>query len=140
MGVDAVPAMLEIARRRLPCAVELQRAWAERLPFAAASFNVVVSNSVFHLLSDPMTALREWTRVLREGGSLVITDWCGDHLTIRILDWYLRRAKPAQVRVYRAQELSLLLHQAGYRVESLDRYRISRWWGLMTATATKTGR
>src|SRR3954453_9234478 len=47
-GVDPVPEMLAAARRRLPPEVELREGWAERLPFAAGQFDVVVSCNMFH--------------------------------------------------------------------------------------------
>jgi ubiquinone/menaquinone biosynthesis C-methylase UbiE len=41
-GVDPVPEMLAISRRRLPPEVELREGWAERLPFETDRFDVVV--------------------------------------------------------------------------------------------------
>lgn len=134
-GVDPVPEMLEIARRRLPPEVDLRVGWAERLPFEREQFDVVVSCNAFHYFQEPVAALREMRRVLAPGGRLVITDWCDDYLACRICDLYLRLFNRAHTRVYRRQECWNLLVEAGYRNVDVERYKINWLWGLMTATA-----
>ncbi|MBI1907413.1 MAG: methyltransferase domain-containing protein, partial [Rhodocyclales bacterium] len=83
-GVDPMPEMLAIARSRLPPGVALREGWADRLPCADASFDVVVSCNMFHYIRKPIAALHEMGRVLRPGGELVITDWCDDYLACRV--------------------------------------------------------
>jgi len=133
VGVDPVPAMLAIARRRLGATVELHEGWAESLPFAAGQFNVVVSCNAFHYIRDPLAAVREMVRVLRPGGQIVITDWCDDYLACRLCDLYLRMFSAAHVEVYRERECVQLLRDAGLADVEIDRYRINWIWGLMTA-------
>jgi SAM-dependent methyltransferase len=48
-------------------------AYAERLPFAGASFDTVLSTEVWEHVEDPGKAARESFRVLRPGGYLVVT-------------------------------------------------------------------
>ncbi|MGC4944385.1 class I SAM-dependent methyltransferase [Kribbella sp. DT2] len=66
---DASDAMCE-ELRRVPGAV-VRRADAERLPFADASFDLVIANHMLYHLDDPSVALAEFARVLRPGGRLV---------------------------------------------------------------------
>jgi SAM-dependent methyltransferase len=132
-----VPAMLAVARRGLPAAVRLAAGWAERLPFASGQFDAVVSCNVFHYIRQPMKALLEMNRVLRQGGQLVITDWCDDYLACRVCDLYLRRFSRAHFKIYRQQECMRLLREAGLRDIEIERYRISWLWGLMTARVRK---
>jgi len=47
---------------------------AEYLPFADASFDVVISECAFSLLPDKDTGAKQIVRVLKPGGRLVITD------------------------------------------------------------------
>lgn len=137
VGVDPVPEMLAIARNRLSPSIELRDGWAERLPFPANQFDVVVSCNVFHFIREPVRALREMRRVLRPGGRLVITDWCNDYPTCRACDLYLRLFNRAHFKTYRAQECAQLLREAGYAVADIDCYKINWLWGLMTAKATR---
>jgi len=80
-GIDASESMIAIARRRQPTAgsapLRLQRGEARALPFADASFEVVVSTQVFEYIEDIAAALAEARRVLRLGGRLLLmdTDW-----------------------------------------------------------------
>ncbi len=136
-GVDPVPEMLAVARRRLPPEILLREGWAERLPFADDQFEVVLSCNVFHYVRQPAAALHEMSRVLSPGGRLIITDWCDDYLACRACDLCLRLFSPAHFKVYRERECLSLLRESGHRDVGIDRYKISWLWGLMTARATK---
>jgi SAM-dependent methyltransferase/catechol 2,3-dioxygenase-like lactoylglutathione lyase family enzyme len=71
-GVDPAPGMVQIARTRTPAAAErLTVARAEELPFADASFDVVVAIGVLEY-TDLNRSLGELARVLRPGGRAVI--------------------------------------------------------------------
>jgi ubiquinone/menaquinone biosynthesis C-methylase UbiE len=139
VGVDAVVAMLNVARPRLPATVELRQAWADELPYDDYSFDVVLSCSVLHYFPDPLAVLREMRRVLRANGQFVITDWCGDYLVSWIRTLYIRKLSPAYVKTYSRRELVRMLEQAGLEEIEIERYKINPWWGLMTATGTKPG-
>ncbi len=139
-GVDLSEEMLEVARRRLGAAIELRLAPAEVLPFADATLDVVVSTNVFHYIRHPRSALCEMHRVLKRGGRVLITDWCDDYLACRVCDVFLRAFHRAHVRTYGSEECRQLLTRAGFASPDVGRYRISRLWGLMTATARKDAR
>ena len=77
VGIDLSPAMLAIARRRadeLKIAVELQEGDAERLPFAGASFDTVVSTLALRRIPNDQHAIAEAARVLRPGGRLLLLE------------------------------------------------------------------
>ncbi|MEA5446084.1 methyltransferase domain-containing protein [Gammaproteobacteria bacterium AB-CW1] len=134
-GTDLSTGMLDVAHRRLDDEVSLARAPAEQLPFANATFDVLVSTSAFHYIPDPARALAEMRRVLRPGARLLITDWCRDYLSMRALDRWLRWRDPAHFRTWTARELKAMLNTAGFETIAIERYRISPFWGLMSATA-----
>ncbi len=73
-GVDASDAMVELARRRLPeRADSLVRAQVERLPFADGSFDAVIALGVLEYSAEVGAALVELARVLRGGGTAVVS-------------------------------------------------------------------
>ncbi len=138
VGTDLSGPMLAVAQARLGNRTPLVQADVSALPFATHSLDVAVSNSSLHYWPDPDRAIAEITRVLRPGGRLVITDWCGDYLTCRLLGLGLRLTGRAHERAYRSAELARLLENAEYHELSVERYRLDWFWGLMTATATRS--
>ena len=136
-GLDPVPEMLDVAREKLSGRDDLRVGYADRLPWNAGTFDVVVSCNMFHYISEPLKALREMARVLRPTGALVLTDWCDDYFACRICNLYLRLTNRAFYKTYRQAECLELLKVAGYEVQSFERYKISWLWGLMTAVARR---
>ena len=72
-GVDASAAMVAVARQRLPGrAAAIVHAKVEELPFPSSSFDAGVATGVLEY-ADVDAALRELHRVLRPGGTAVIS-------------------------------------------------------------------
>jgi ubiquinone/menaquinone biosynthesis C-methylase UbiE len=106
-GSDIALRWLVVARRRLDdlgLSAPLVAASAERLPYADASFDAVVADSVLEHLDDPKAAVDEWARVLRPGGALLA--WSPNryaltvdpHVRLWALGWLPRSWMPAYVR------------------------------------------
>ncbi len=136
-GVDLSPAMIHLARQRLPSRVTLVTGDAEQLPFGNHSFDAVVSSNSFHFFPSPEASLGEIRRVLRPRGRLVVTDWCDDFAACRVCDRILRLFNRDHLRIYGSDACRGLLESTGYRPLQIDRYRISWLWGLMTAVAER---
>lgn len=100
-----------------------------RLPFDDASFDLVYANFVVEHLDSPETAFREWRRVLRPDGSLVLLT--SNQANPALL---LARALPRRARV--------LLKRAGAGVAERDviptRYRANTP-GRLGAVADRAG-
>ncbi|MEO6811774.1 MAG: class I SAM-dependent methyltransferase [Isosphaeraceae bacterium] len=74
-GTDIASRWLVVARRRLADVgmdVRLTVANAERLPWPDGAFDALVADSVLEHLDDPAAALREWARVVRPKGRLLV--------------------------------------------------------------------
>ncbi|MBR1121037.1 methyltransferase domain-containing protein [Bradyrhizobium lablabi] len=81
VSTDYVGALLERGRERataerLP--VTFQEADAERLPFGAASFDVVLSTFGVMFTPDQQQAANELARVCRPGGKIGLANWTPD--------------------------------------------------------------
>ncbi len=78
IGIDASRAMLALARARLARAAlthcTVRQADMYRLPFAEASFDVVVLQMVLHYAESPQRVINEAARVLRPGGRLLLVE------------------------------------------------------------------
>jgi 2-polyprenyl-3-methyl-5-hydroxy-6-metoxy-1,4-benzoquinol methylase len=75
VGVDACQGLIDAAGDVPPGesgSVSFTRASVDALPLEDDAFDLVVCNHLFSHLSDPSPAIREFGRVLRAGGRLVI--------------------------------------------------------------------
>lgn len=81
-GLDASPALLELAQARVPEA-ELRVGDLQFLPFADDAFDVVAGFNSFFFATDLVAALREAGRVAVQGGTVVIQVW-GRHGTCEL--------------------------------------------------------
>jgi 2-polyprenyl-3-methyl-5-hydroxy-6-metoxy-1,4-benzoquinol methylase len=72
-GVDLSPTMLHRARSRLGARVSLIRASAEELPFADATFDVVICTEVLEHTQNPRNVIKEIMRVAARGARVVVS-------------------------------------------------------------------
>jgi SAM-dependent methyltransferase len=72
-GVDVAESVLESVRGEMPPQVKLEVADLSKLPYADASFDLVVCFEVIEHLEDPFPALDELARVLAPDGVLLIS-------------------------------------------------------------------
>lgn len=139
IGVDASPEMLARAREKLP--PETGARWeigqAEALPEGSPLVEVVTCTNAFHLVQRPDEALREFHRVLAEGGRVIIVDWCRDYLAMRVMARLLpfRDAQPRSVRGVNA--MTDLLQRHEFVIERAERFRATWFWGMMLIVARK---
>ena len=103
------------------------------LPFATASFNMVVAASVLEYVGSPAAVLRECARVLRPGGVLLCTVPDPRH-PVRWLEWLVgAAAQVAPVRTV-AEEWPRLDRYLAYLRISRQR-RSAAWWRAAAARA-----
>jgi SAM-dependent methyltransferase len=85
-GIDPTRALLDQARLRDPSG-DYREGRAEDLPFAAASFDLVVSYLTLIDIPDFRAAIGEMARVLKPGGSLLIANLTGFTSACAVQGW-----------------------------------------------------
>ena len=71
-GIDFMPLACELTRKRCGGDLDIREASVTALPFGEASFDAVVSADVICQVVDAEVAVKEFFRVLRPGGVVVI--------------------------------------------------------------------
>lgn len=74
IAIDHAPAMLAEGKRRVARGAEFRRGELDALPLEDGEVDAAFANLVWHHVADADRAAREAFRVLRPGGTLVITD------------------------------------------------------------------
>jgi ubiquinone/menaquinone biosynthesis C-methylase UbiE len=113
------------------------------MPFGEESFEVVIDGNCFHCLfgSDRSQCLQEVRRVLKRGGTFVLSSMCGDLKLDRFMPRYSEsgRCLMRDGRPYRTlkppREIEGELAVAGFRVLHRE-VSINPWWDHLTVVAT----
>lgn len=117
-AVDLSPKMLAQARERaarLGVAVDLREADVQSLPFAAGSFDAVITTCVFCSVPDPVVGLGEVRRVLVPGGQLLMMEHVLSHKPV--LRQIMQALNPVVVRIMGAninRDTVTNIQQAGF--------------------------
>jgi ubiquinone/menaquinone biosynthesis C-methylase UbiE len=134
VGVDPASEMIRQAEASLPVGVRARfvQAAAETLPFGDASFDLVVTSMSFHHWADQRAGLREMSRVLAQGGVMVLADALA-------VGWLLRaalRIGGKRGRFHTLDELDGMLAQQGLR--TIERTALPRMGGSVHVLVSRT--
>ncbi|HKJ07932.1 MAG TPA: class I SAM-dependent methyltransferase [Gammaproteobacteria bacterium] len=125
VAVDPAPNMLAqvrrlAAQRRVP--VETVEAFAESVPLASASFDLVVCRLAAHHFSDVSEAMAEMARLAKPGGYVAVIDMEGDEdPAVDALNHEIEMLHdPTHVRSYTANQWRGLFAAQGLPVEACE--------------------
>lgn len=141
VAFDLTPQMVKKAAQRCSEAglnnVTFREGNATELPFANAAFDAVVTRLSVHHFDRPKRVIEEIFRVLRPGGTFVVADVISSEVpaeaelqnAIEIL------RDPSHVRMLPGSELTFLVKEAGFAIESLLTWDTPRefeeWMGIV---------
>jgi ubiquinone/menaquinone biosynthesis C-methylase UbiE len=118
--------------------VSFERADAEDLPFADASFDIVTARIAPHHFPHPQRFIAEVARVLRAGGRFLLDDNMApeDAELDQFMNNFERWRDPSHVRAHTLSEWRAWIEQAGMQVEHVEplsrkRYDFADWTARM---------
>jgi len=121
-GVDISRGMIERARENalaMGLEVDFRHADGERLSFDDQSFDLLVNRHLLWTLPHPLEAVREWSRVLKDGGRILAIDgdWFDPSLSARIRRGISRAAARITSKNWPSIQSKFLDHYQGIREE-----------------------
>jgi len=153
-GIEPSKEMLEQAHKKFekeeestPTTIILKQSPAEQLPIDDESQDMVVSTNAFHFFRDKSKSLQEMKRVLKQNGTIIITDWCNDYWIVKLYhilermrwNWRFKDAYPGPVSSF---ELIDHFKSVGFCDIEHSMYRVRVisifFWGMQTIKATKS--
>jgi ubiquinone/menaquinone biosynthesis C-methylase UbiE len=128
VALDLTEAMLaqgrKLAKQRELANIRFQRGDVEKLAFDDASFNLITSRYSAHHYPHPFTALREFARVLKPGGGLLLVDVVSPDEPAQ--DTFLNAIEllrdPSHVRDHTVEQWLRMLAAAGFAGEVLGHW------------------
>jgi ubiquinone/menaquinone biosynthesis C-methylase UbiE len=145
VAFDLTPRMLTKAKQRCAEAgldnVTFREGNATELPFPDAAFDAVVTRLSVHHFDWPARVMSEIFRVLRRGGHFVVADVIASEVpaeselqnAIEIL------RDPSHVRMLPGSELTSLVKDAGFAIESVTSWdkprEFEEWMGIVNAAS-----
>jgi ubiquinone/menaquinone biosynthesis C-methylase UbiE len=133
-GLDPDPKALQRAQNKIARAavsVQLDRGFADQLPYQRASFDRVFSSFMFHHLDEheKEKALNEVSRVLKPEGSFHLLDFTADHGSHGFLSRLFH--SHAQMKDNTDERLIQMMGQAGFKNAEKVKGE-SKYFGLTT--------
>ena len=122
LGFDASPDMLAVAAGKPGVRGRLAVGDAMVLPIATASADLVLCTLMLAYARNPLTAWRELTRILKPGGSLILTDF---HPDAAAYGW--RRTFRSHGQIYEIENHPYSLNQLAAEGLMLREYRHAKF-------------
>jgi ubiquinone/menaquinone biosynthesis C-methylase UbiE len=143
-GLDAVPAMLEQARKLQAekglVNVEWRQGQSTELPFADESFDRVVTRFSFHHYLDPAAALAEMKRVAKPGGTVLVADVTPRREAQQQFNLWEILRDPSHTRALTVEELRALGAAAGLTLRREESFSLPMdLEGLLARSFPKPG-
>lgn len=134
VGIDISPRMIEMARAKNIPGTKFLVGPANRLPFAEASFDVVVCSQSFHHYPYQREAMNEVWRALKPGGLYILADtglgglggWFDNHILFKLL-------RSGDCKIRNRFGIEKMMRKNGFEV--LESYNLT--WMIYTVVARK---
>ncbi len=124
VGLDLTPDMIAVAKAKGLDGCEFVVGDAEDLPFAANSFDAVLTSNSFHHYPNPERFFAGVHRVLRPGGRLILRDYTANDFAVWLMNTFelplARLVGHGDVRILKKSEFTHMAQAAGFEVLAME--------------------
>lgn len=123
-GIDISPKMLQIAKKKDVMRNKIEYVWgdAENLPFDNDTFDILLTSESFHHYPNPRQAMREFSRVLKPEGKIILCDMYRPAGIRHFMNFMFRFTRTGDVRIYSKKEIFDLLAQSQFSMLSWEQH------------------
>ena len=115
-GIDISPKMIEKAKSKKIKNVSLKVGDAEKLEFDNDQFDILITSESFHHYPYPSKALKEFRRVLKPNGLLILCDMYRPTPVRQFMNFMFNFTNTGDVKMYTKKEIEKLLIEGKYEI------------------------
>lgn len=122
-GIDISPQMIEVANKKeYAKKIKYVCGDAENIPYPDNKFDVLLTSESFHHYPNPTKALKEFGRVLKTNGKLILCDMYRPFGIRHIMNFMFKIMNTGDIKMYNKKEISYLLTSCGFRILNYQKY------------------
>ena len=113
---------------RVDCKALVSRADAKHLPFSDEAFDVILCHQLVHHVGNQQALLAELYRVLKVGGTILVSESCESFIRTFPVRWFFRHPMHSQKT---ADQYIELFRKAGFALSDKRIEKDTPWWSLL---------
>lgn len=114
-GIDLSDKMIEEAKMKLQNHANLTIGDSENLPYKDNKFDIIICNDSFHHYPNPIKALKEMNRVLKNNGKLIMGDCYQPFISRQIMNIFMKFSKEGDVKIYSKKEFINMFKDSNFK-------------------------
>lgn len=126
-GIDLTPRMIEVAQAKKLNNSRFLVGDSENLPFEKDTFDAVICTNSFHHYPNPQAFINEASRVLKDGGRLILRDYTSNRFMIWLMNHIemplAHLAGHGDVKIHSCDEVRKMCQAAGLKVKKLEKQK-----------------
>lgn len=140
VGIDLSEDMLSVARERLSeySKAVIIKGNLDNMSYPDNYFDAVMNVNVMHYFYNIDIVLKEFYRVLKPGGRLVLVGFCTDYFFFGLIEKIWRIFIPSHIHAYSLDELSQKTEKVGFEITERKRFKIGWFWRSMALKGLKS--